>query len=71
MFPGAWGFPGGTSGHEPTCQCRRPKRLRFDPWVWKIPWRRVCNPLQSPCLENPTDRGNWWATVLWVAKCHD
>ena len=22
------------------CQCR-PKRLRFDPWVWKIPWRRA------------------------------
>ena len=24
-------FPGGTSGKEPTCQCRRPKRHRFDP----------------------------------------
>ena len=33
------GFPGGTSGKEPTCQCRRPKRHRFDPWVGKIPWR--------------------------------
>ena len=21
-----------------TCQCRRLKRLRFDPWVRKIPW---------------------------------
>ena len=35
------GFPGGTSGNEPTCQCRRPKRLRFDPWVKKILWRRT------------------------------
>ena len=26
---------------EPTCQCRRHKRHRFDPWVRKIPWRRV------------------------------
>ena len=30
------GFPGGTSGKEPTCQCRRPE---FD-WVRKISWRK-------------------------------
>ena len=35
------GFPGGTSGKEPTCQCRRCKRCGFDPWVGKIPWRRA------------------------------
>ena len=33
------GFPGGTSGKEPACQCRRQKRCRFDSWVGKIPWR--------------------------------
>ena len=26
------------------------------------------NPLQYPCLENPMDRGAWWATVFGVAK---
>ena len=26
------------------CQCRRPKRLGFDPWVGKIPWRRAWPP---------------------------
>ena len=26
------------------------------------------NPLQYSCLENPTDRGAWWATVYRVAK---
>ena len=26
------------------------------------------NPLQYSCLENPMDRGIWWATVLAVAK---
>ena len=26
------------------------------------------NPLQDSCLENPTDRGSWWAIVYWVAK---
>ena len=34
------GFPGGASGKEPACQHRRCKRLKFDPWVRKIPWRR-------------------------------
>ena len=34
------GFPGGASGKEPTCQCRRSKRGGLDPWVGKIPWRR-------------------------------
>ena len=26
------------------------------------------NPLQDSCLENPMDRGAWWATVHGVAK---
>ena len=26
------------------------------------------NPLQYYCLENPMDRGAWWATVHGVAK---
>ena len=26
------------------------------------------NPLQYSCLENPMDRGGWWATVHGVAK---
>ena len=30
-------FSGGTNGKEPICQCRRCKRLRFDPWIGKIP----------------------------------
>ena len=32
---------GGTSGKEPTRQCWRHKRRRFDPWVGKILWRRA------------------------------
>ena len=31
------GFPNGTSGKEPVCQCRRLRRHRFNPWVRKIP----------------------------------
>ena len=33
-----------------------------------FPWRRKCNPLQYSCLENPTDRGAWWATVHRVTE---
>ena len=39
-----WGFPGGSSGKEPACQCSRQKGLRFNPWVGKIPRRRVWPP---------------------------
>ena len=35
------GFPGGASGTEPICQC---KRCGFKPWVGKIPWRRAGQP---------------------------
>ena len=35
-------FPGGVSGKEPACQCKRHKARRFDPWVRKIPWRSEC-----------------------------
>ena len=35
------GFPGGANGKESTCQCRKHKRCRFDPWVGRIPWRRA------------------------------
>ena len=38
------GFPVGASGKEPTCQCRRYKRLNFEPWLRKIPWRRAWQP---------------------------
>ena len=38
------GFPGGTSCKEPACQCRRHKRLGFDPWVRMFPWRRTWQP---------------------------
>ena len=55
------GFLGSGSDKEPTC--RRPKRLRFNPWVGRSPVGRHGNPLQYSCLENPRDRGDWRATV--------
>ena len=38
------GFLGGASGKESACQCRRQKRLGFDPWVGNIPSRRKWQP---------------------------
>ena len=40
---GTW-FPGGASGKEPSCQCKRQKRYGFNPWVGKSPWRRTWQP---------------------------
>ena len=31
------GFPGGASGKEPTCKCRRFNRFGFDPWGQEDP----------------------------------
>ena len=60
-------WSGGASGKEPACQFTRHKRLGFDPWVEKIPWRRKWL-LQYSGLENSMDRGTWQATVYGVAK---
>ena len=37
-------FPDAATGKESTYQCRRPKRLGFDPWIWKNPWSRKWQP---------------------------
>ena len=62
------GFPGSASGKELICQFRRHKRHEFDPWVRKIPWRRVWQPIPVFLLGEPVDRGVWWAIVHGVAK---
>ena len=50
-------YSGGASGEEPTCQCRRHKRRRFDAWVRKIPWRRARQPPVSLPGESHGQRG--------------
>ena len=34
----------------------------------RCPGERNGNPLQYSCLENPMDRGAWWAAVHGVTK---
>ena len=38
------------------------------PGSGRSPGERHGNPLQYSCLENPMDRGAWWATVHRVPK---
>ena len=62
------GFPGGTSGNEPTCQCRRRKRRGFSPWVGKIPWRRAWQPTPVFLPGESHGQRSQWARANKVAK---
>ena len=53
---------------KPTCRCRRQKRRGFSPWSGRSPGGEHGTSLQYSCLENPTDRGAWRATVHKVTK---
>ena len=57
------GFPGGTSGKELTCQCRRKRDKGSIPASGRFPGGGNGNPIHYSCLENPMDRGTWRATV--------
>ena len=55
----------GSNGKESACNAGDPSSI---PWSGRSPGGRNGNPLQYSCLENPMDRGAWWATVHGVAK---
>ena len=54
------GFPGGSDGKESACNAGD---LGSVPGWGRSPGGGHGNPLQYSCLENPMDRGAWWATV--------
>ena len=55
-----------SDGNEYTCNAGD---LGLITWVRKITRREVSgHPIQYSCLENPMDRGAWWATDHGVAK---
>ena len=58
-------FPGGSDGKASVCSAGD---LGSIPGLWKSPGEGNGNPLQYSCLENPMDRGAWYATVHGVAK---
>ena len=65
------GLPRWLTGEESTCQRRRYRRCRFDPWVWKTPRQRNGNPLQYSSWDNPIDREAWWAKSMGSQKVGD
>ena len=59
------GFPGGPSGKESACNAGHMDTI---PGLGRSPGGGHGNLLQYSCLENPMDRGAWWATVHRVTK---
>ena len=59
------GFPGGSEDKESACSAGN---LDSVPRLGRSSGEGNSNPLQCSCLENPTDRGVWWATVHGIAK---
>jgi len=57
--------PGGLDEKESTCSAGDGGSI---PGSGRPPGEGNGNPLQYSCLENPMDRGAWWATVHGVAK---
>ena len=54
---------------ESACNAGAPDSI---PGLGRAPGEENGNPLQCSCLENPMDRGAWWATVHGVTRVrHD
>ena len=59
------GFPGGSDGKASACNVGDPGLI---PGSERSRGEGNGNPLQYSCLENPMDRGAWWATVHGIAE---
>ena len=59
------GFPGGSDGKGSACN---EGDLDSIPRLGRSLGEGNGNPLQYSCLENPVDRGAWWAAVHRVAQ---
>ena len=62
------GFPGGSVGKESACNVGDTGDVGSVLGLGRSPRGGHGNPLQYSCLENPMDRGAWWATVHRVTK---
>ena len=59
------GFPSGLDGNKSACNAGDPGSI---PGLGRSPGEGNGKPLQYSGLENPMDRGAWWATVHVVTK---
>ena len=62
------GSPGGSAGKESACKVGD---LGLIPGLGRSPGEEKGYPRQYSGLENPMDRGGWWATARCVAKESD
>ena len=69
LYWGPW-IPRWLGGKESSGQCRSDQRLRFDPWVEKILWRRKWQPTRVFLPGKSHGRRRRRATVRGVAKSH-
>ena len=60
------GFPGGAVVKNPLANAGDTRDAGSIPGQEESPGGGNGNPLQYSCLDNPTDRGAWWATVHGV-----
>ena len=62
------GFPGGSVVKNLLANAGAAGAEGSIPGLGRSPGGRHGNPLQYSCLENPMDRGAWWATIHGVTK---
>ena len=65
------GLPGGASGKEPACQCRRLRDSSSVPEWRRFPGGGNGNPLQNSCLENPHGQRSLAGYSPWGHKQWD
>ena len=63
-----YSFPGGSDSKGSACKAGDPA---LTPGLGRSPGEGNGYPLQSSCLENPMDRGAWWAAVHGAAVRHN
>ena len=61
------GFPGGSDGLKKKIACNA-RDTGLNPGTGRSLEEWNSYPFPYSCLENPMDRGAWWATVHRVAK---
>ena len=62
-----WGFPVDSDGKESACNAGDLREAGSIPELARYPGEGRGDPLQYSSLENPVDRGAWWAIVPGVA----
>jgi len=65
IIPTSQGFPGGSDGKESACNAGD---LDSIPGSERSSVKGNGYPFRYSCIENSTDRGDWWSTVHGVAR---